>query len=117
MLRKLPEFILLAQSPLPGTQPGRPASPWEVWPFSSGGEEPILFVLTKGLFIIAIFAVVILFVRWAFGPGGALAEPWMREEWAQRRQRQLDQLEQDLAEGKITRQRYERKKRKLEKPV
>ena len=97
--------------------PKNPASQWDTWPFSSGLEESWAFIVTKGLFIIAIFVVIILFVRWLFGPGGRLAEPWMREEWARQRQEELANLEARYARGELDAASYERRKKKLQEPV
>jgi uncharacterized membrane protein len=112
------KLAALAQQTLSDGFPGKetePVSPWEVWPFSSGADETWLFIVTKSLFILVIFALLIMFIRYVFGPGGALAEPWMREEWETRRQQELADLERLKAEGQVSEADYQRRKAKLDK--
>lgn len=98
--------------------PFRDATPrpslWETWPFSQGGNETLLFSVTKGLFLLAIFAVIIWVVRRLFGPGGPMAEPWMRESWEAQRREKLALLEERLAAGEVSPDEYERLRKKLE---
>lgn len=98
--------------------PKTPTDPWQTWPFGEmppGSEDSWLFVLTKGLFLLLIFAVIIALIRWLFGPGGRLAEPWMHESWEEKRQADLAELERKREAGELSEAKYQRRKRKLEK--
>ena len=104
--------------PLLQTLPQAPPSIWETWPFGDvppGSEDSWLFVLTKGLFLLVIFAVIILLIRWLFGPGGRLAEPWMYESWEEQRKADLEKLERRREQGLVSEKKYLRKKIKLQK--
>lgn len=63
----------------PRAQAGK--SPWETFPFSLPGQDSTIVVIgAKLLFLLLILGSIALLLRWLFGPGGFLREPWMDEK-------------------------------------
>lgn len=80
-----------------------------------GSGETWLFVAAKALFLLLVFAALVVGIRWLFGPGGRLAEPWMQESWEEKRRDDLRDLERRRKAGQLDERNYLRRKRKLEK--
>ncbi|MFN2267185.1 MAG: SHOCT domain-containing protein [Desulfonatronovibrio sp.] len=91
---------------------------WSYWPFGEGFTGSWILALTKFLFIGAILAVILGFLRLLFGPKGFFRDEEMDREAEEERQKvreAVDVLRQRLSRGEITEEEYERKKWILEK--
>ena len=95
-----PHFLAEAASP---TQ-----QPWALWPFGPGASGSVLLILSKFVFIAIILALIILLLRWAFGPGGRF-----RDERSESRERALEALDMRLANGEISTEEYRERKKAL----
>lgn len=104
---------LRATASMPQDFPSAPPNAWDTWPFSLGAPESTLFMVSKGLFLLAIFVVIVAFVRYLFGPGGWLAEPWMREEWEAQRQAELQELQASFQRGEMDETKYQKRRAKI----
>lgn len=91
---------------------------WSYWPFGEGFTGSWILALTKFLFIGAILAVILGFLRLLFGPKGFFRDEEMDREAEEERQKvreAVDVLRQRLARGEITEEEFEHKKWILEK--
>lgn len=89
-------------------------SKWDRWPFHSGTTGDWQTTLATYAFSGAILAVICLFLRKLYGPGGIWRDKEMEQEAIQARQKALTQLDSDLRAGRINKTQYEMKKRTLD---
>lgn len=97
---------------------GMNGSGWEFWPFGQGFTGGWIMTLSKFVFIGAILAVILGFLRLLFGPSGYFRDKEMDLEAEEERKRirdAVDLLRQRLARGEISEEEFTRKKRLLEK--
>ncbi len=93
-------------------------SDWDFWPFGRGLTGGWVMILSKFVFIGAILAVILGFLRLLFGPAGYFRDKEMDLEAEEERKRireAVDLLRQRLARGEISEEEFMRKKRLLEK--
>jgi uncharacterized membrane protein len=83
-------------------------SPWAFWPFGPGPGGGVLLILSKFVFIAFVLALIILLLRWAFGPGGRF-----RDERSESRERALESLDMRLARGEISPEEYRQRRKAL----
>ena len=103
-MRALLTCPVIASAAETGTDP----SSWSAWPFGPGTSGSVLLILSKFLFIAVVLALIILLLRWAFGPGGRF-----RNERSESREKALEALDMRLAQGEITPEEYRERKRAL----
>ena len=85
---------------------------WSKWPFGPGITGGWLFAVTKFVFIGFVLALIILFLRWLFGPGGRLRDPELDADTGSEEQESPMQiLNRRFAQGEISEQEFEAKKR------
>jgi len=90
-------------------------SPWRHWPFGPGLTGGWLLALSKFVFIGLVLALILWLLRWAFGPGGRFRD--QEDEQEQDRQSKLqamDILRRRLAQGEITPEEFEDRKKLLD---
>lgn len=86
---------------------------WRAWPFNAGYGEHLLPALARMAFVILIFAVILLFLRTLFGPGGRLRDPELDREAEEERRRERAELDEQLAKGEISEFEYKMKMKGL----
>ncbi len=81
---------------------------WAAWPFGPGPTGSVLLILSRFVFIAIVLALIILLLRWAFGPGGRF-----RDDGAESREKALEELDMRLARGEISTEEYRQRKKAL----
>ncbi|MFP4168168.1 MAG: SHOCT domain-containing protein [Desulfonatronovibrionaceae bacterium] len=87
---------------------------WSRWPFGPGFTSGWLLTLSKFVFIGLILAVILLALRFLFGPGGPFRDKELEQEAKEEKQRineAVDILRRRLAAGEISEEEFEHKKR------
>lgn len=74
---------------------------WRAWPFNSGYGEHILPSIARLVFVSLIIGSIILFLRVMFGPNGYFRDEEMDREAAEQTAKEVAQLDELLANGKI----------------
>ncbi|WP_022661903.1 SHOCT domain-containing protein [Paucidesulfovibrio longus] len=87
---------------------------WEFWPFSSGYGEKWLPMIARIGFMLAIFAVIAIFLRIQFGPNGFFRDKELDREAEELRRQELAELEAEYRRGEWSERQYRRKKRHIE---
>jgi len=90
-------------------------SKWAGWPFNSGVSGDWETSLATYAFSFVILAAICLFLRLLYGPKGIWRDKEMEREAEENRRHEHAQLDADFRAGKLDRQRYELKKRSLDK--
>lgn len=85
---------------------------WDHWPFGPGYGDFWASAL-KMLFVAAILGVIIIFLRYLFGPNGRFRDHEMDREAEEMRVKALQQLDEDLKNGKITELDYKFMKKRI----
>ncbi|CCO24718.1 hypothetical protein [Maridesulfovibrio hydrothermalis] len=85
---------------------------WDHWPFGPGYGDFWASAL-KMLFVAAILGAIILFLRFLFGPKGMLRDEELDREAAEMREKDLQDLEQEYKDGKISDIDYKFKKKRI----
>lgn len=75
---------------------------WKAWPFNSGYGEHILPAIARLAFVTMILVVILLGLRFLFGPGGPLRDKELEMEAEEERRQELEELDKLLEEGEIT---------------
>lgn len=88
---------------------------WEFWPFSSGYGEKWLPLIARIGFMVAIFALIALFLRVLYGPKGIFRDKEMDREADELRRQELAELEAEFSRGEWTQGQYRRRKRHIER--
>jgi uncharacterized membrane protein len=89
---------------------------WLAWPFGPGMTGGWLLTLSKFVFIGLVLALIIWLLRWAFGPGGPFRDKEFDDESDRTsRNEALDILRKRFAQGEISLEEYEMRRRALEK--
>jgi uncharacterized membrane protein len=86
---------------------------WEHWPFGPGVGESFMFTLTRFLFIVAVFAAIVFYLRFLFGPRGIFRDKELEREAEVAKKEALAELDRKLASGEINEIKYEFLKRRL----
>ncbi len=89
---------------------------WSQWPFGASVTGSWLLALSKFVFIGIILAVIILILRFVFGPKGALRDKEldMEAKEEENKKEAMNILRKRLARGDISIEEFEKKKRLLE---
>lgn len=83
---------------------------WDHWPFGPGYGDFWASAL-KMLFVAAILGVIIIFLRFLFGPNGRFRDPDLDREAAEMREKELQILENEFKNGEISELDYKFKKK------
>jgi uncharacterized membrane protein len=86
---------------------------WGTWPFGQGFTAGWLMTLSKFVFIGLILGLIMLALRFLFGPRGPLRDKDLEREAEEEKQRvneAMDVLRKRLAAGEISEEELERKK-------
>lgn len=75
---------------------------WRAWPFNSGYGETMLPAIARMLFVSVIFGVIILFLRFLYGPKGIWRDPELDREADEMRAKQKAELDIEFENGEIT---------------
>ena len=89
-------------------------SKWDFWPFNSGTNSDWQTSLATYAYSAVILAVICLFLRFLYGPGGIWRDKEMEREAELTRQHALDALQAQLDAGEITEEQFNRGKRRIE---
>lgn len=90
-------------------------SKWDFWPFNAGYGGDWQTTLATYAYSFVILLVICLFLRFLFGPGGIWRDKEMDREAELMRQRELRDLQAQLAAGKISKAVYDMKVRSLDR--
>jgi len=89
-------------------------SKWDRWPFNSGFGGDWQTSLATYAFSAAILAVICVFLRMLYGPGGIWRDKDMEREADEARRKALAALEAEYRSGRLSKAQYELKKKALE---
>ena len=88
---------------------------WSKWPFGPSFTGGWLLAISKFVFIGFVLALIILILRHLFGPGGRLRDPeFDTENSIQEKEGPVQILERRLAQGEISEQEFQVKKRLIQ---
>jgi len=90
-------------------------SKWAVWPFNSGVSGDWETSLATYAFSFVILAVICLFLRFLYGPGGIWRDKEMEREAEENRRREHAQLDAEFRAGRMDKSLYELKKRSIDR--
>ena len=86
---------------------------WSRWPFQSVPNESWLVMATRGLFCIAVLALIVIFIRVMFGPKGFFRDEEIYEESRMLIREEREQVEEDYKQNKISEREYTSRMRHL----
>ncbi len=86
---------------------------WRLWPFGPGYGDTILPAIARLLFAAAILGVILLFLRFLFGPGGIWRDKELEAEAEQERLAEISELKEQLARKEISELEYRTRMRGL----
>lgn len=86
---------------------------WRAWPFNAGYGDHLLPSLARLAFVTLIMGVILLFLRFLFGPGGPLRDKEMDREAEEEIKRERAELEAMFARGEISELEYNVKMKSL----
>lgn len=87
---------------------------WRAWPFNAGYGEHILPALARMVFVALIFLVIILFLRFLYGPNGIWRDHELDREADEIRAKEKAELDEQLKNGEITEFQYKRRLKEIE---
>lgn len=90
------------------------SSKWDIWPFNSGYGGDWQTTLATYAYSAVILAVICLFLRFLFGPGGIWRDKELEREAELMRERELRELQAQLSSGRISKAEYDMKVRRLD---
>lgn len=90
-------------------------SKWDFWPFNAGYGGDWQTTLATYLYSAVILAVICVFLRFLFGPGGIWRDKELEREAELMRERELRELKAQLDSGRITKAVYDMKVRRLDR--
>lgn len=79
---------------------------WRAWPFNAGYGEHILPAIARMAFVALIFGVIIVFLRFLYGPKGIWRDHELDREADEMRAEQKAELDEQLKSGEITELEY-----------
>lgn len=79
---------------------------WRAWPFNAGYGEHILPAIARMAFVTLIFGVIIVFLRFLYGPKGIWRDHELDREADEMRAEQKAELDEQLKSGEITELEY-----------
>ena len=86
---------------------------WRAWPFNSGYGGHIIPAAARLLFVIGIFAAILIPLRLLFGPGGPLRDKELEEEAHLETEKERAEIEALFAKGEISETDYKIKMKML----
>ncbi|MBN2140160.1 MAG: SHOCT domain-containing protein [Desulfovibrionaceae bacterium] len=90
-------------------------SQWDFWPFGPGYGQNWTLTLAKAAYVAVILGLILLFLRFLFGPKGVFRDKELEREAEEEKKKALEELELDFAAGRIEEFEYRLKKRSLKK--
>lgn len=87
---------------------------WRAWPFNAGYGEHILPAIARMAFVGLIFAVIIVFLRFLYGPKGIWRDHELDREADEMRVQEKAELDEQLKNGDITEFEYKIRLKSIE---
>lgn len=87
---------------------------WRAWPFNAGYGEHILPAIARMAFVSLIFGVIIVFLRFLYGPKGIWRDHELDREADEMRAQEKAELDEQLKNGDITELEYKIRLKSIE---
>lgn len=86
---------------------------WRLWPFGPGYGDTLLPAVARLLFAALILGLILLFLRFLFGPGGIWRDKELEAEAEEQRLAEIAELEEQLRKNEISEAEYKIKMKGL----